>query len=664
MYNQTIPVYSGQSVIERMRYLLVIFAIGYVPLTSFGQEVDQVVHLDDFTVFGSRLKDGEIGLRSVSTDTLLMFHHSGNSFSELIRNIGAGQIRSFGPSGLSTPSFRGTGAAQTAVLWNGLSLNSPLNGSQDVSQLPVSIFDAMSIQKGGASSLYGSGAIGGTIQLENPFFFNQGPSFILRNEFGSFGHQFYDLAFKTSNKTKAFSIGLFHRTVENDFPYRNIYQRPLTEEVRRNAAYQQSGIVQQTDFRLNDHQILGYKIWLQTNHYEVPNSILEGNEAEAEQSDHTIRILGHWNFAKGATGLTFKQAFFYHKLHFTDVSINSVSNYYTWISRFENAWDISSAWQMVSGVNHRYEYAGTENFGSVPRRANTAFFNSLKFKSPTGLLAVAFNLRQELTDGELVPFSPSLGVRYAPVDVFVFRGSLSRNYRLPTFNDQYWNGEGGFGNPDLLAESSVGGELGFDWSVIRKKAFEVNISQTVFGQSVDNWILWRPESGDDWTPDNIKKVWARGMETSLTGTISKPDWTVGFGFNYHYTRATNEEVETPFEREKGSQLGYTPIHETVFNSTFSYKKTSLTIRHNYVGKQYTDGENIEVFALPDYHVVGAVISHYFTWKRMTTRAHFEIDNLLDETYENRRGHPMYGRNFSIGLQMNFIKNRKEQSFEN
>ncbi|NQZ75440.1 MAG: TonB-dependent receptor plug domain-containing protein, partial [Ekhidna sp.] len=102
-----------------------------------GQELSSL-SLDEVTVYGSRVSEGEVGVNSISIDSLILAQSQGESFAELLRKIGAGQIRSYGVSGLSTASFRGTNGSQTSVLWNGVTLNSTLNGSADISQIPVS----------------------------------------------------------------------------------------------------------------------------------------------------------------------------------------------------------------------------------------------------------------------------------------------------------------------------------------------------------------------------------------------------------------------------------------------------------------------------------------------------------------------------------------------
>ena len=109
----------------------------------------------------SVLKDSVIS-RSTSSLTNLLNYNSGVYFKE----NGLGMV--------SSPSFRGTTAQQTAVTWNGVNINSQFNGQTDFNTINIRNFDDVTVRSGGGSALYGSGAIGGSIHLNNQLKFNTG----------------------------------------------------------------------------------------------------------------------------------------------------------------------------------------------------------------------------------------------------------------------------------------------------------------------------------------------------------------------------------------------------------------------------------------------------------------------------------------------------------
>jgi len=61
-------------------------------------------------------------------------------------------VRANAPGALSTVSSRGAGPARTAVVWEGVNLQSTMNGVVDVSLLPVWPEDRIEIQYGGQSA--------------------------------------------------------------------------------------------------------------------------------------------------------------------------------------------------------------------------------------------------------------------------------------------------------------------------------------------------------------------------------------------------------------------------------------------------------------------------------------------------------------------------------
>ena len=64
-------------------------------------------------------------------------------------------------------TFRGTSSSHTSVLWNGIPINSIANGLADLSSIFCHSFSDVVIVNGGDGSLFGSGAIGGSIHLNS-----------------------------------------------------------------------------------------------------------------------------------------------------------------------------------------------------------------------------------------------------------------------------------------------------------------------------------------------------------------------------------------------------------------------------------------------------------------------------------------------------------------
>ena len=96
-----------------------------------------------------------------------------SSLSDLLNYNSSIYFKQYGRGQLSTVSFRGTTASQTAVVWNGININSQLTGETDFNTITSNDYNSISVKAGGGSVLYGSGAIGGTVHLNNELFFKK-----------------------------------------------------------------------------------------------------------------------------------------------------------------------------------------------------------------------------------------------------------------------------------------------------------------------------------------------------------------------------------------------------------------------------------------------------------------------------------------------------------
>ena len=131
------------------------------------------------------------------------------------------------------------------------------------------------------------------------------------------------------------------------------------------------------------------------------------------------------------------------------------------------------------------------------------------------------SLREELIDNTSTPITWSVGSKVNLFKVFALRANISRNYRIPTMNDLYWTG---WGNPNLKPEKGYGEELGLDY-ISRNDSRSIITKLSAFNNNVSNWIIWMP-NGSVWTPDNMKKVWARGLDVSFNFSKNLHNWLI------------------------------------------------------------------------------------------------------------------------------------------
>ncbi|MEO7431051.1 MAG: TonB-dependent receptor [Dokdonella sp.] len=164
-------------------------ALSVVPAVAQDQTGDDVQKLQAIEVTGSRIKSAEIasqtpvltitskdieatGLGSIG-DVLQRLSVSGSSLNTKFNSAGNFGFPPDGGgvgSGSTTVSLRNLGAKRTLILVDGVrwvneSSASGVSAAVDLNTIPASVVDRIEILKDGASSLYGSDAIAGVINV-------------------------------------------------------------------------------------------------------------------------------------------------------------------------------------------------------------------------------------------------------------------------------------------------------------------------------------------------------------------------------------------------------------------------------------------------------------------------------------------------------------------
>ena len=209
-------------------------------LTAHGQIPPDTVHIREIKVLAKR-KIEEAGLKITRPDSLQIISSLTTDLSELLANYSPVFIKSHGRGSQATASFRGTAATHTQILWNGMNLNSPMRGVSDLSLFPVFFVDEVYILHGGSSMIKGSGALGGSIHLENNPQWHSGVALEGLAETGSFhsGKSFFKL--NAGGTQFQSTTRFFYDASENNFPFYNSGVIPKKTDTLSNAGYRKAG---------------------------------------------------------------------------------------------------------------------------------------------------------------------------------------------------------------------------------------------------------------------------------------------------------------------------------------------------------------------------------------------------------------------------------------
>lgn len=621
---------------------------------------DSVTHLGEVVIEGRRIDDFNIGHYTWRPDSSVNQLAAFGSLADLTRKFGFGHLRAYGPSGLATPSLRGTGASHTNVLWNGISLQSSLNGNVDMSLLPAMFVDDVEMQSGGSASIYGSGSIGGNIHLNNKVRFNDGITLSGSTAVGAFGHAFKGARISWSGKKVMSSARLFHVFAKNDFEYLNNSVTPAAVSRRDNSAVRQYGLLQENAWQINGRHLTTLRFWVQDNDVQVPNPSTVLRPSATNQKDQSIRSVFSWQYGGDKSHWLLQSVFAHYLTDYNDPvsSIRSTGTFDNLVNFMEGTFELSELWSVTSGINHTWERGKIEEYGaSSPKRRRTAVYAALRYK--TTRITSVLSAREELVDAQLIAPAVSTSLEYQFRHWIVLVGNSSASYRIPTFNDLYWTGAGAFGNRDLKVERSWSHEAGVRLQGIMLHNMMLTNTTSLFSNHVDNWIQWTPVL-QTWTPVNLKKVWSRGLE-SATGLQHKlRSWHHHLEVLYTFSRTTNTEVyATANQAELDKQLFFTPAHEASLRTTWTSRRWTLMATLAFTGRQFTDAGNTPYLAMQPYHVLNSWAGFRHVLGNVDGQLFLEVNNLLDTSWETRPGYPMPGRNFKCGVNIKFNQPLKQ-----
>ncbi len=599
---------------------------------------------------------------STSSDTISMGIMSGRNLSELLVLQPALFIKSAGRGSLSTASFRGTDASHTKVFWNGIKLNSPMLGQVDFSQVPVWVIDDLSLLYGGSSMQEGSGALGGAIVLENSVDWNQPLSVSLNQEIGSFSTfgTYGKLGLGDDNIRSV--TRMYRNSSRNDYPFINKDIIPNEEQVLTNGAYKKAGMLQEIYLRPGQRQELSLRLWYQESERELPPMMSqEGAARDEKQEDRNLRSSVEWKMYPGFGSIKVRSGYSgadmkYHLYHedFDYLQFDSRSRENSLYNTVQT--DIQanrSRFQLRADFN-RHD-AGIKDLvrdeGYSHARNETGLLGSVHRRTGERWILYAL-LRQEWAEGNRLPLMPSAGFRYRIFDDKIksteleeslyLKGSLSKNYNLPSLNDLYWIPGG---NPDLRPENSLNTDLSLEFI---KKGERLAIQGTLNGYAarVVDWILWKPTQYRYWEPENLAVVFSRGMDIQLGSDVFLGDWMMNIKASYAFTRSTNEG--------DSRQLIYIPVHSANAYLNVTSRGYYFNWSANYTGSRNTQpGNGNPVFAgeLDPYLLQDLHLGKSWRFGRFGGGLRLTVYNLFNVTYQAIRSRPMPMRNYALTLRL-------------
>ncbi len=639
-------------------------------LKSYAQKADSVL-LKEVVIESNRLFDKETaGGKETRVDSLVLAENLNHTLSEVLSENTPIFIKSYGRGSMATASFRGTAPSHTQVLWNGMSINSPMLGMVDFSLLPVYFIDDLTLQHGGNSVEQIGGALGGSISISNRPNWDNTFSGRMVSGYGSF-NTFEEFAqVNVGNERFQSKSRGFYTYSKNDFPFVN--DQAIGHPKQRNelADYTMYSFMQELYGKINDHNIVSFKGWFHNADRSIPrlNSFEGADDANINrQYDRTWRLQTSWDHyynsgkISGSVGLNI-QELDYQLLNRIggqgfQSGIYSTSTAQSLISRMQVNHDFTPSSSINFNINVNRHQVHTED--SVKRIGYEEFRNEMLmflgyYHTLWDRLNIRTAIRQDYVDGEFIPVIPYLGVdlKVSPEHDLYLKANITRNYRVPTLNDLYWQPGG---NPDLQPERGITQEIGLAWKG-NFKSIKLESQVTGFYSDITNWILWVPSFRGYWEPRNVRRVEARGIEIAVKAKYDIGQVKLTLNGNYAMTKSLNYgDINTWGDESYGKQLVYIPVHSGNLFINAVYRTYKITWQHNSFSRRFTTSSNDVTSRddLPNYFMNQLFLGKEFTWHNTVWEARVNIYNLFDEYYRSVLSRRMPGRNYMFLIMMRF-----------
>ncbi len=588
------------------------------------------VELDKIVVTPSRIEEssGDVG-RTVDVVTSGEIEKSGaQDLADALTDLTSVDISNYGgPNAVKSIRMRGSTAAQVLVLMDGRPINNPRDGQVDLSDIPLDNISRVEVMHGSGSSLYGSSAMGGVVNIitKNPP--KEGQKAELYSSFGTARTYIERMLYGAKVKKLGFLVSGGYES---------------SKGFRENSELSAKDCNIKLGYELNGENNVSFNSGFYTSKTGVPGSI-SWPDIDDKQNILKRFFDFNWNFHPDEqTGVSAKAYQNYDRLEFMENSSdgwnpdNQKDIHTTTVRGLDLQLDkqLLDIYRIVCGFN--YVKNMNDSTTSAKHEYNvTSGYLENRLDLFDKKLNVNLSARLDDYSNFGTQINPSLDLLYKLNDAIKFHGLISRSYRVPTFNDLYNSIPGmGISNPNLVPEKGITGEFGIE-SKINKY---LTSGLTYYRSDYKQLIQWTDTGGPEWQVMNVSSAVINGLEFENKIFISD-----SFDLNVNYTYMIAKDKETH------KYLVYQPENKIDASLRYNnHKGLTVELKSQFTGIRYGDAEN--TIKIKSFYVFGVSVSKKF---KSGITCFGYIDNLLNRKYQVQNGYPMPGFSLTGGIKAEF-----------
>ena len=536
-------------------------------------------------------------------------------------------------TGRQVVSVRGSRPGGVLVLLDGVPINDQVSGTADISTLPVSTLETATLVRGAGSARLGPGGTGGVLMLSSRA--PSGRRAVVGAEVSSFGGQAIDAYVSEAGRHAQAALTVRLDRSRNDFGYTDPSVPGAPAGRRRNADRRSLSVVLTGNSSIGPG--LGISARFDDAERGIPGRAGTTLFDEARWADRTVQV----SVAAGTAGHRGGRAMFRHqRLGYSPDARRPES-----ITR-ATEWRLGAETAFVStGVRAagRFQHEAVDGDGIEGDPSRWIVGGSLARPFVRGAFRLDPVIGVDVSNvGSAV--SPDVGLRYAPgagVEVWARAG---QGFRLPTFGDLYFGS--GFGvrpSAELSPERVVlDAEIG-----TRLRAGTTGIVGTLqvgaYARRTRDPIVWVASSAALWSPQNLDRLTARGVEVDASVTWPAYGLTVRLSGSVDDSRLGFGQNRNP--------LPYQPAVQGRLAIEQGLGPGALRLELRGIGSRTTSvAATRRLPAFAEFNIAGAV---QLASMGVPFEGQLRIDNVLDTRYELIELYPEAGRRLSLRVQTHF-----------
>ena len=601
------------------------------------------VELDKIVVTATRTptKTSNVIAQTRVVDSEELQHYQGQNALDIIkRQPGISHYTNGGPGTTSNFYMRGYDNKQILVLIDGVRYSSLSAGGATLSLLPADQIDRIEILYGASgSSIYGSDAIGGVIQVFTKGTNVEKSQVSVTAGIGSHNQYLYGVSAQFVNdKGTTLSLAASHNetdgfnaTLPRDLPSQtdddgfesDNYSLLLNQKINDRLRFGISGLYSKstTDIDSYDDYMTG-----------APALKHAFTDQESGAASVYLEHFTDSNNTKLQYGYSIDESTTY------ETDANNGSQYDTKQQQISliSVQDLPVG-KVTLGAEHLQQKLESNVYDADDRKITSGFLGYLL--SYNGFDAQA-NIRYDDYSDFDSETTYNLGGAYNISPDFRIGASYAKGYRIPTFNDLYGPKSWG-SNPNLKPETSDNYETFIEYNTSLQST-----RITGYHNKVNDLIASDGKS----TPEYIYGKRINTDKAKIKGVTLTSDWELNnylFGGSYDYQQAKDDSGKA----NDGNFLAIRPEHKGLVY--IGYRLPSLDIRaeYQYVDDYYSGTDNTDAQSVDSYGLLN-ISGNYQLTDNLTMTA--RLNNITNKQYITLPGYNTDGTNFFTSLTYNWF----------